>query len=162
MICTCKHNMNSWLVQVCVHVQCNMDTWLVHVCVHVQCNMDTWLVHVQCNMDTWLVHVCVHVQCNMDTWLVYVCVHVQCNMVTWLVHACVCHVGYTSITCSKILNIPYNLILQQNLMIPRFLLRFFHGTIWICRWRMTMLVTSQYQFFSPVGSANQIAVFTSN
>jgi len=29
-------------------------------------------------------------------------------------------------------------------MIPRFELRLFHVTIWICRWRMNMLVTSQY------------------
>jgi hypothetical protein len=31
------------------------------------------------------------------------------------------------------------------LMIPRFELRLFHVTIWICRWQMNMLVTSQYQ-----------------
>ena len=30
-------------------------------------------------------------------------------------------------------------------MIPRFYLRLFHVTIWICRWRMNTLVTSQYQ-----------------
>ena len=30
-------------------------------------------------------------------------------------------------------------------MIPRFWLRFFHLTIWICLWRMNTLVTSQYQ-----------------
>jgi len=30
-------------------------------------------------------------------------------------------------------------------MIPRFLLRLFRVTIWICRWRMNTLVTSQYQ-----------------
>jgi len=41
--------------------------------------------------------------------------------------------------------------------------------LWICRWRMNMLMTSQYQpwlssitKFSPGGSTNQIAVFTSN
>jgi hypothetical protein len=30
-------------------------------------------------------------------------------------------------------------------MIPRFKLRLFHVTIWICCWRMNTLVTSQYQ-----------------
>ena len=30
------------------------------------------------------------------------------------------------LTCSKFSNIPYNLILQQNLLILRFLLRLFH------------------------------------
>jgi len=30
-------------------------------------------------------------------------------------------------------------------MIPLDLLQLFHGTIWIWRWRMNMLVTSQYQ-----------------
>jgi len=54
-------------------------------------------------------------------------------------------------------------------MISRFYLQLFLGTIWICRWRMNMLMTSQYQprlssitIFSPRGSANHIAVFTSN
>jgi hypothetical protein len=37
--------------------------------------------------------------------------------------------GYASIACATILNIPYNLILQQNLMIPRFLLQLFQGAI---------------------------------
>jgi hypothetical protein len=30
-------------------------------------------------------------------------------------------------------------------MIPRFYLRLFHVIIWMCRWRMNTLVTSQYQ-----------------
>jgi len=30
-------------------------------------------------------------------------------------------------------------------MIPRFYLRLFHVTIWICRCRINTLVTSQYQ-----------------
>jgi len=54
-------------------------------------------------------------------------------------------------------------------MIPLYKLRLFHVTIWICRWRMNMVVTSQYQprlssitNFSPGGPANQITVFTSN
>ena len=34
-----------------------------------------------------------------------------------------------SITCSNISNIPYNLIFTTNLMISRFLLRLFHGTL---------------------------------
>jgi hypothetical protein len=64
----------------------------------------------------------------------------------------------------------YNLLknfLQQNLMIPRLLLRLLH--VIICRCRMNMLVTSQYQHrlssitnVAPCGSANQTAVFTSN
>jgi len=69
--------------------------------------------------------------------------------------------GYTIITCSKSEHIPY------NLMIPRFILMLFHGTI--CRWRMNMLVTSQQQprlscitNVVPGGSANRIVVFTSN
>ena len=48
--------------------------------------------------------------------------------------------GYTSITWY-----PVQKFQKQNLMIPRFLLRLFHVTIWICRWRRNMLVTSQYQ-----------------
>ena len=60
--------------------------------------------------------------------------------------------GYTSITCSKI-SIPVQKFklfliikfLQQNLMISLFYSWLFHVTIWICCWRMNMLVTSQYQ-----------------
>jgi hypothetical protein len=37
--------------------------------------------------------------------------------------------GNTSITYSKKLNIPYNLIFAQNLMISQFYLRLFHVTI---------------------------------
>jgi len=54
-------------------------------------------------------------------------------------------------------------------MIPWFKVRLFHGTIWICRWRMNMLAMSQYQprlsrimTVAPGRSANQIVVLTSN
>jgi hypothetical protein len=52
---------------------------------------------------------------------------------------------YTRITCSKISNIPYDLIFTTILTIPRFYLWLFHRTIWICRWWLNILVTSQYQ-----------------
>jgi len=54
-------------------------------------------------------------------------------------------------------------------MIPQFELRLFHWTILICQWRRNMLDRSKYQprlwiitNVAPDGSANQIAVFTSN
>jgi hypothetical protein len=54
-------------------------------------------------------------------------------------------------------------------MIPWFKVRLFHGTIWICRWRMNMLAMSQYHprlsrimTVAPGRSANQIVVLTSN
>jgi hypothetical protein len=48
--------------------------------------------------------------------------------------------GYASITCSTISNIPYNLIFTT-----KFNDSSIHVTIWICRWRMNTLMTSQYQ-----------------
>ena len=53
--------------------------------------------------------------------------------------------GYASITCSTISNIPYNLIFTTKFNYSSILMRLFHVTIWICRWRMNTLVTSQYQ-----------------
>ena len=51
--------------------------------------------------------------------------------------------SYTSITCSEISNIPYNLIFTARFNNSSILITLFHGTI--CHWRMNMLVTSQYQ-----------------
>jgi hypothetical protein len=54
--------------------------------------------------------------------------------------------GYASINCSTILNIPYNLIFTTKFNDSSILIkRLFHVTIWIDRWRMNTLVTSQYQ-----------------
>jgi hypothetical protein len=53
---------------------------------------------------------------------------------------------YASITCSKISNIPYDLIFTTKFNDSSILITMlFHVTVWICRWRMNMLVTSQCQ-----------------
>jgi len=77
--------------------------------------------------------------------------------------------GYTSITCSKISNIPKNLIFTTQFNDSSILI-----TIILCSYLNLSLANefvgmSQYQTrlssitsFSPGGSANQIAVITSN
>jgi hypothetical protein len=54
-------------------------------------------------------------------------------------------VNCSKLTCSNISNITYNLIFRKKIDDSSILIRLFHVTIWICRWRMNMLVTSQYQ-----------------
>ena len=49
------------------------------------------------------------------------------------------------ITCSTISNICYNLLFTTKFNDSSILIRLFHVTIWICRWRMNTLVTPQYQ-----------------
>ena len=80
--------------------------------------------------------------------------------------------GNTSITCSKIENSPYNIIFATKFNNPLILIKIIscdYICIWICRWRMNMLVTSQYQprlssiiNFYPGGSVNRTAIYISN
>jgi hypothetical protein len=74
-------------------------------------------------------------------------------------------------TGSRVPNIPSksrDLADENNKILTEW--KWFETTVlWICRWRMNMLGTSQYRprlssitIVAPGGSANQIAVFTSN
>ena len=77
--------------------------------------------------------------------------------------------GYTSITCSKIENIPYNIIFTTKFNDASILI-----TINSCDYLNILLVHEyvddvtiptqviKYNKFSPGGSTNQIAIFTSN